>query len=135
MKIIAVEREGLLADLQAWGVAPNYVHKFLAKNVDNGQTVELTAFQFNDTQHLNNPHQWLAAYAAFWCRVYREAEAAADQAQALGAIQALNVAAGMLGQSAFVVLVHRWWEMAFPLHQLPALNARFTPEPAPAAIH
>lgn len=135
MKAIAVKREGLLADMRDWGVAPNYVHKFLAKNNDNGRTVELTAFQFNDTQHLNNPHQWLAAYAAFWCRVYREAELAADQAQALGAIQSLNVMAGMLGQSQFVLMLHRWWDMSFPVHQLPALNVRFTPEPVPAALH
>lgn len=135
MKVISVEKQGLLADMQAWGVSPNYVHKFLTKNNDTGQHVELTAFQFNDTAHLNNPQQWLSAYAAFWCRVYREAEAVADQAQALGAIQSLNVVAGMLGQSAVVIMIHRWWEMSLPLHALPAPNARFTAGTATASIH
>lgn len=135
MRVVTVELEGLYQDLDSWRVPHNYVRFFISKcQVVKGR-VSLASFMFNDTEHMTNPRQWLAANAAFWCRAYRESQQYADQAQALGAIQSVNAMAGMLGHGDVVTLIHSWWGNTFELHQLPQLNSKFSQCPDKTTIH
>ncbi|BEN79606.1 hypothetical protein SMKC082_30160 [Serratia marcescens] len=122
MKIIMVEKLGLMDDFAAWGVAPNYARFFLAKCQEVDGQIALEPFVFNDSVHLTNPYQWLAANTAFWCRAYREAESSKEQAEVLASIRAIFFVAGMLGQGAITVLIRRWWCDTYDLHGLPTPN-------------
>ncbi|MEX3187869.1 MULTISPECIES: hypothetical protein [Serratia] len=122
MKIIMVEKQGLMDDWAAWGVAPNYARFFLAKCQEVDGHVALEPFVFNDSMHLTNPQQWFAANAAFWCRAYREACTAEEQAETLASIRALFYVAGMLGQGSIIALIRQWWSITYELHRLPAPN-------------
>jgi len=65
MKIITVDEIGLIESFATFGVKFNYSRLFLSKcHVSKGR-VALTPFMFNDTVHLDNPHQWFAANIAF----------------------------------------------------------------------
>lgn len=122
MKIITVEKTGLQEDFDTWGVSAEYAEFFLSKCAISGRYVSLRPFSFNDTEHLDDQHQWLAASAAFWCRVYREAETVIEQVEAISAIRALYYVAGLLGQGAITTAITTWWNLSFELHQLPAVN-------------
>ncbi|CAI1619364.1 Uncharacterised protein [Serratia marcescens] len=122
MKVIAVEKQGLMDDLAAWGVAPNYARFFLAKCQEVDGLVALEPFVFNDSMHLTSPYQWFASNAAFWCRAYREAGTAEEQAETLASIRALFYVAGMLGQGSITALIIQWWSATYELHRLPAPN-------------
>ncbi len=122
MKVIAVEKQGLMDDLAAWGVAPNYARFFLAKCQEVDGLVALEPFVFNDSMHLTSPYQWFASNAAFWCRAYREAGTAEEQAETLASIRALFYVAGMLGQGSITALILQWWSATYELHRLPAPN-------------
>lgn len=122
MKVIKVGKTGLMADFQIWAVQPEYVELFLSKCKDKGNEIELPSFFFNDTVDVTNPHQWLTASAALWCRIYREAETVLEQAEALGGVRAVYFLAGSLGHGAITTAISAWWNMAFELHQLPAVN-------------
>lgn len=122
MKIIMVEKQGLLEDFTAWGVAPNYARFFLSKCQEVDGHIALEPFVFNDTMHLTCPRQWFAAHTAFWCRAYREAESSTAQAEMLSAIRTLFFIAGMLGQGSITTQILQWWDATFEIHQLPWIN-------------
>jgi|GEM_PF-515904 len=122
MKIIAVDKAGLMEELSAWGVNSEYLEFFLSKCADDGRTVSLRPFVFNDTIHLDDPRQWLASNVAFWCRVYREAQLQVEQIEALSGIRAIYYVAGMMGQGVITTAINAWWGLSFELHQLPAVN-------------
>ncbi|WP_370558908.1 hypothetical protein NMD70_15610 [Edwardsiella tarda] len=125
MKTITVDITGFNHDLITWGVPANYARLFMMKcRIGNGRAA-LSSLMFNDTEHMTNQRNWLAACAAFWCRAYREAETLGDQAQALGGIQSINQVAGMLGCGEIVSMIHTWWGNTVELHQLPSLNGKF----------
>ena len=123
MKPISVEKAGLVDDFAAWGVAPNYARFFLAKCREESGRIMLEPFVFNDSIHMTSRYQWFAANAAFWCRAYREAGTAEEQAETLASIRALFYVAGMLGQGSITALILQWWSVTYELHRLPAPNA------------
>lgn len=116
MNIITVEKKGLLADFRDWGVSNEYAEFFISKCDDQGTTVALKSFVFNDTIHLDDKIQWLLASAAFWCRAFREAESHTQQTEALSAIRAIYFSAGFLGASPVVALIRSWWSVSYELH-------------------
>lgn len=122
MKTIAVDKAGLLADFNHWGVAHNYAQFFLGKCRSAGNRVELAPMMFNDTAHLNNPHQWLAANVAFWCRAYREAESNSDQIEALASIRAIFYLSGALGLGSVTWMINDWWHNTIAIHGLAQIN-------------
>ncbi|KAA8727571.1 hypothetical protein F4W05_13195 [Ewingella americana] len=122
MKMIMVEKAGLKEDFIAWNVAPSYASMFLEKCQDVDGMVALSPYMFNDSMHLDNPHQLFAVNCAFWCRVYREAESSKEQNEALASIRATYYMANSLGQGSITVLITRWWDAAKPLHGLHSLN-------------
>ncbi|TPG61517.1 hypothetical protein [Ewingella americana] len=122
MKMIMVEKEGLKEDFIAWNVAPNYARIFLDKCQEFDGLIALSPQMFNDSMHLDNPHQWFAVSCAFWCRVYREAETSKGQLEALASIRATYYLANFLGQGSITVLIARWWDCAKQLHGLHSLN-------------
>lgn len=122
MKIIAVEKKGLLSDFRDWGISTEYAEFFISKCEDDGKSVALRSFVFNDTIQLDNPIQWLSACAAFWCRAYRETESGLEQIEALSAIRALYFAAGFLGASPVVAMIRAWWSNSYELHRMTAPN-------------
>ncbi len=122
MQVIAVDKKGLLSDFQTWGVDVDYADFFISKCDDNGSSVALRGFIFNDTIELDNQVQLLSACAAFWCRAYREAENKVAQVEALSAIRALYFSAGLLGASPVVAMLRTWWSNTYELHQLTAPN-------------
>lgn len=122
MKIITVEKAGLLADFTVWGVSAEYAEFFLTKCAVVGPQVSLRPFLFNDTEHLDDKRQWLAAGAALWSRVYREAETSIAQVEAISAIRSLYYMAGLLGQGTITTAISAWWDLTIELHQLPAVN-------------
>ncbi|CUY82424.1 Uncharacterised protein [Serratia marcescens] len=122
MKTIAVQKEGLLSDFDAWGVKPSYARFFLEKCEETNGLISLGHELVNDSYHLTNPYQWFAANVAFWCRVYREAQAPAGQVEALAAIRAIYYIAGSLGLEVTTRMIALWWKSAQPLHGLPAPN-------------
>ena len=94
---------------------------FLAKCQEVDGLVALEPFVFNDSMHLTSPYQWFASNAAFWCRAYREAGTAEEQAETLASIRALFYG-GMLGQGSITALILQWWSATYELHRLPAPN-------------
>ncbi|CCJ79630.1 hypothetical protein BN134_336 [Cronobacter dublinensis 1210] len=52
MTIIAVEKECLMQEMEAWRVPMNYVRAFTAKSTQTGGLIGLDLFFFNDTEHL-----------------------------------------------------------------------------------
>ncbi|MFK8259663.1 hypothetical protein ACFL9S_17980 [Erwinia sp. AnSW2-5] len=122
MKIITVEKSGLAKELGAWGVSTKYASFFISKCPDSGKSISLPPFAFNDTMHLDDPRQWLAANCAFWCQVYREAKLVIEQIESLSAIRALYYVAAMQGQSVITTSISSWWRNSYELHKLPALN-------------
>lgn len=122
MKTIAVEKKALLADFRDWGISAEYADYFIGKCDDDGESVALRTFIFNDTIQLHDSIQWLSACAAFWCRAYREAENKVAQIEALSAIRSLYFAAGFVSASPVVALIRSWWSNTYELHQLPAPN-------------
>lgn len=122
MKIITVNRVGLIAEMNNWGVRHEYVEFFLSKCAIADKCVSLRPFLFNDTVHLDDKHQWLAASAALWCRVYREAEFIVAQVEAISAIRSIYYLAGLLGQGSITTAITAWWNLTHELHQLPAVN-------------
>ncbi|MHC5175209.1 hypothetical protein [Serratia rhizosphaerae] len=123
MKPISVEKAGLVDDFAAWGVAPNYARFFLAKCREENGLIMLEPFVFNDSIHMTNRHQWFVANAAFWCRVYREAESSREQGEAIASIRAIFYVAGMLGQGEVTAMIMQWWAITAEIHGLPSLNA------------
>jgi hypothetical protein len=128
MKTIAVEKKGLLADFRDWGISAEYADYFIGKCDDDGASVALRTFIFNDTIQLHDSIQWLSACAAFWCRAYREAENKVAQIEALSAIRSLYFAAGFVSASPVVALIRSWWSNTFELHQLTAPNKSQSPK-------
>lgn len=122
MKIITVQKDGLIEELASWGVAHQYAEFFVSKCADDGQAVSLRPFAFNDTPHLNAPEQWLRCSAAFWARVYRDACQQIEQVEAISAIRGLYYVAGMMGQGSVAQTIWIWWERTYELHRLPTLN-------------
>ncbi|WP_279026861.1 hypothetical protein [Gibbsiella quercinecans] len=122
MKTIAVQKEGLLSDFNAWGVKSSYVRFFLEKCKETNGLISLAHELVNDSHHLTNPYQWFGANAAFWCRACREAQTPAGQLEALAAIRAIYYIAGSLGLGVITRMIALWWKNAQPLHGLPALN-------------
>ncbi|GAA3594345.1 hypothetical protein GCM10023078_22270 [Gibbsiella greigii] len=122
MKIIAVQKEGLLSDFNAWGVKPSYARFFLEKCEETNGLISLAHELANDSHHLTNPYQWFAANVAFWCRVYREAQSPAGQVEALAGIRAIYYIAGSLGLEVTTRMIALWWKSAQPLHGLTAPN-------------
>lgn len=122
MEVIAVEKKGLLSDFRDWGVSSEYADFFVSKCDDNGKTVSLRTFIFNDTIQLRDSTQFLTACSAFWCRAYREAETRVGQVEALSAIRSLYFAAGFISASPVLVLITEWWNSTYELHQMPAPN-------------
>lgn len=122
MKIITVEKAGLMHEMQVWGVQPAYAEFFLSKCADDGCSISLRPVIFNDTIDMNNKRQWLAVSVAFWCQAYREAETSLEQAEMLGAIRASYYLAALLGTGDIVTSIAAWWAQVYELHQLPALN-------------
>ncbi|QCT18502.1 hypothetical protein FEM41_02025 [Jejubacter calystegiae] len=120
MSVFSVSKSGLISDLRDWGVPDEYAAAFLGKMINRGNGVAVPPFFFNDTDHLTNNRHWVAACAAFWCRVYREATSEVDMARALGAISATYYTAGALGQGELSAMISHWWRITFDLHQLPA---------------
>lgn len=122
MKTIAVEKPGLLADFNDWGVSREYADFFISKCDDRGDMVSLKSFVFNDTLHLDDKCQWLLASASFWCRAFREAECSTHQTESLSAIRTLYYVAGFLGASPVVALIRSWWSNTYELHLLASPN-------------
>ncbi|WP_145496182.1 hypothetical protein [Yersinia massiliensis] len=122
MKEISVDRNGLLDDFGHWGVANNYAQFFLGKCRLVENRVELQPLMFNDTMHLTNPHQWLAANAAFWCRAYREAESKSDQIEALASIRTIFYISGALGLGVVTWNINNWWVKTIEIHGLVQIN-------------
>ncbi|WP_454843499.1 hypothetical protein [Rahnella aceris] len=122
MKIITVDEIGLIESFAAFGVKFNYSRLFLSKcHVSKGR-VALTPFMFNDTVHLDNPHQWFAANAAFWVRAYRESETLVEQVETMASIRALYFLSGSLGQGHAHALISTWFDTTKELHGMGALN-------------
>jgi len=122
MNIITVEKKGLMEDFRDWGVTPEYAEFFISKCDDQGVTVALKQFVFNDTVHLDDKTQWLLASTAFWCRAFREAECYTQQTEAISAIRTLYFASGFLGESPVVEMIRAWWSNSYELHLLTAPN-------------
>ncbi len=122
MKVISVEKTGLLNDFAIWNVSASYVDLFMKKCDVKGQRVSLKPFVFNDTMHLNDPRQLLSAQAAYWIRAYREAESHTEQVEALASIRALYFAAAALGVSPVTFALAAWWKSSYELHGLAAVN-------------
>jgi len=122
MQVIAVDKKELLSDFRDWGVSNEYADFFVSKCVDDGKTVSFRSFVFNDTIQMHDSIQLMAACAAFWCRVYREAETQLAQVEALSAIRSLYFAAGFVSASPVVALIRSWWSNTYELHQLQAPN-------------
>lgn len=122
MKIITVQKDGLIAELGSWGVAQQYAKFFISKCADDGHAVSLRPFAFNDTPHLNAPDQWLRCSAAFWASAYRDACQQIEQMEAISAIRGLYYLAGMMGQGSVAKTIWVWWERTYELHRLPTLN-------------
>ncbi|WP_227724424.1 hypothetical protein [Yersinia proxima] len=122
MKAISVDRNGLLDDFSHWGVAHNYAQFFLGKCRSVENRVELQPLMFNDTMHLTNPHQWLAANAAFWSRAYREAESKSDQIEALASIRAIFYISSALGLGVVTWSINNWWSRTIEIHGLTQIN-------------
>lgn len=122
MKIITVQKEGLIAEMGNWGVTHQYAEFFIAKCADDGHAVSLRPFAFNDTPHLNAPEQWLRCSAAFWAMAYRDACQQIEQVEAISAIRCLYYVAGMMGQGSVAKTIWVWWERTYELHRLPTLN-------------
>jgi len=136
MAIITVDRQGLLEDFKNWGgVSDSYVQRFIDKNKSFAGKVELSVLDFNDSINLTDSSLCVSVHAAFWCRFYREAGSYYEQAQALGAIQSLYYIARMLGLSRQVVMIHKWWQIVFPLHDMASPNMQFTSGKDISAIH
>lgn len=122
MKIITVQKEGLIAEMGNWGVTHQYAEFFISKCADDGQTLSLRPFAFNGTMYLNASGQWLRCCAAFWIMAYREAGQKIEQVEAISAIRALYYVAGMMGQGAVTAAIRIWWDNTYALHRLPAFN-------------
>lgn len=122
MKVITVEKSGLLEDFADWNVSKSYADLFMKKCAVTGQRVALKPFFFNDTMHLTDPRQLLSIQAAYWIRAYREACSKLEQAESLAAVRAIYYAAGALGVSHVTFGITAWWKNTFELHDLPALN-------------
>ncbi|EOE0697659.1 TPA: hypothetical protein MFA45_001405 [Klebsiella pneumoniae] len=122
MKIIAVEKKGLLADFRDWGVSKEYADLFVSKCEGSGEAVALRSFTFNDTIQQCDLVQWLSACTAFWCRAYREAESNTAQVEALSSIRSLYFLAAFMGASSVVVMIDHWWRSTYELHHLSAPN-------------
>lgn len=122
MKVITVEKAGLLNDFTVWNVSASYADLFMKKCDVKGQRVALRPFFFNDTMHLTDPRQLLSSQAAYWIRAYREAEGHTEQVEALASVRALYYTAGALGVSPVTFAIAAWWNSAYELHGLPALN-------------
>ena len=122
MKIITVDEIGLIESFAAFGVKFNYSRLFLSKcHVSKGR-VALTSFMFNDTVHLDNPHQWFAANAAFWVRAYRESETVIEQVETMASIRALYFLSGSLGQGQIHEMIRTWFNQSKEVHRIGALN-------------
>lgn len=126
MKHISVTTAGLREDFNNWGVPADYTDAFLNKCGCSDERVTLRPFAFNDTEHLTDQRHWLAANAAFWCRAYREAETACEQAETLASVRAVFYIAGTLGQGEVTALIRQWWSITSEIHQLPAPNYSLT---------
>ena len=122
MKIITVDEIGLIESFAAFGVKFNYSRLFLSKCKVSQGRVALTPFMFNDTVDLDNPHQWLAANAAFWVRAYRESETLADQVETMASIRALYFLSGSLGQGQIHEMIRTWFNQSKEVHRIGALN-------------
>ncbi|WP_105667759.1 hypothetical protein [Cronobacter dublinensis] len=122
MTIIAVEKECLMQEMEAWRVPMNYVRAFTAKSTQKGGLIGLDPFFFNDTEHLISPRHWLAIQAAFWCCAYCEAEVREAQIEALAGVRAIFYTAGALGVGEITAMIQAWWRAAYPVHLVPAPN-------------
>lgn len=122
MKIITVDEKGLMESFAIFGVKYNYSRFFLGKCHVTGGRVALTPFMFNDTVHLDNPHQWFAANAAFWIRAYRESETLVEQVETMASIRALYFLSGSLGQGQIHEMIRTWFNQSKEVHRIGALN-------------
>lgn len=122
MKIITVDEKGLMGSFAIFGVKYNYSRFFLSKCHVTGGRVALTPFMFNDTVHLDNPHQWFAANAAFWIRAYRESETVVEQVESMASIRALYFLSGSLGQGQIHEMIRTWFNQTKEVHCIGALN-------------
>jgi len=122
MKIITVDEKNLMEGFATFGVMYNYSRFFLGKcHVSDGR-VSLTPFMFNDTEHLANHHQWLAANTAFWITAYRESETLVEQVETMASIRSLYFLSGSLGQGQIHAMIRTWFNQTKELHCIAALN-------------
>lgn len=122
MKIITVQKEGLIAELRSWGIADHYVGFFISKCDGDGRTVSLRPFAINETPQLNESAQWLRCCVGFWATAYRETEQKIEQIEAISAIRGLYYVAGLAGLESVARTIWIWWSSTYELHRLPSPN-------------
>jgi len=122
MKIITVDEKTLMDEFATFGVKFNYGRFFLDKCHVSGGRVALAPFMFNDTIHLDSPHQWFAANTAFWITAYRESETLVEQVEVMASIRSLYFLSGSLGQGQIHAMIRTWFDQTKELHCIAALN-------------